>query len=148
MPKAVAAKKSTPAWESPPATPLDEAVWQAWKARGRARERQAREVRIRILNWGAIAALIAVAGLWSQLTSFEMAIRCVLAGAAAGMTFGAFSKRQYAFGVVFALLALLYNPVMPVLSFSGNWPRALVAASAIPFIGSLAWRDLKVAHIE
>jgi hypothetical protein len=34
MSKAVAVKKSTTAWESPLVTPLDEAVWQAWKAKG------------------------------------------------------------------------------------------------------------------
>lgn len=47
-------------------------------------------------------------------------IRCVLASAAAGMMFEAFKKRQNAFGAVFAGLALLYNPVVPVFGFSGN----------------------------
>jgi low affinity Fe/Cu permease len=50
-------------------------------------------------------------------------------------------------GAVFAALALLYNPVAPVFSFSGTWQRALVVATAIPFVTSLAWRDLKVAPI-
>jgi hypothetical protein len=128
--------------------PLDEAVWQAWKAKGRARERQGRATRIKALKWGSIVALLAVAGLWSQLASYEILIRCVLAAAAVGMMFEAFNKRQYALGAVFAGLALLYNPVAPVFSFSGNWQRALVVASAIPFVTSLAWRDLKAVHID
>jgi hypothetical protein len=86
--------------------------------------------------------------LWSQLAPYEIVIRCVLAAVAAGMMFEALNKRQYALAAVFAGLALLYNPVAPVFSFSGNWQRAFVVASAVPFVRSLAWRDLKVAHID
>jgi hypothetical protein len=148
MSKAVAVKKPTTAWNSPPVKPLDEAVWQAWKEKGRARDRQVCETRIKALKWGSIVALFAVAGLWSQLAPYEIVTRCVLAAAAAGMMFEAFNKRQYPLGAVFAGLVLMYNPVAPVFSFLGNWQRALVVASAIPFVISLASRDLKVAHID
>jgi hypothetical protein len=148
MSKAVAVNKSTTAWESPPVKPLDEAVWQAWKAKGRTQDKQGREARIKALKWGSIVALLAVAGLWSQLAPREIVVRCVLAAAAVGTMFEAFNKRQYALGAVFAGLALLYNPVAPVFNFSGNWQRALVVASAIPFITSLASRDPKAAHID
>ena len=142
-----AVKRPAATWEAPSVNSLDEAVWQAWKAKGRARDRQARETRIKALKWGSIVALLVVAGLWSQLASYEIVIRCALTAAALGMMFEAFNQRQYAFGAVFAGLALLYNPVTPVFSFSGHWQRALVVASAIPFVTSLAWRDLKVAPI-
>jgi 4-hydroxybenzoate polyprenyltransferase len=148
MAKAVAVKKSTTAWESPPVKLLDEAVWQAWKAKARDRDRKGRETRIKVLKGASIVALLAVAALWSQLTRYEIVIRCVLASAAAAMMFETFNKRQYGLGAVFGGLALLYNPVAPVLSFSGNWQRALVVASTIPFITSLTWRDLKAAHID
>ena len=148
MSDAVGLKRSTPAWESLPVKPLDEAVWQAWKAKGHARDRKGRETRIKALKWGSIVVLLAVAALWSQLTSYEILIRCILAAAEVGMMFEAFNKRRYAFGTIFAGLALIYNPVVPMFSFSGNWQRALVVASAIPFVTSLAWRDLKEAHID
>lgn len=48
--------------------------------------------------------------------------------------------------VLFAALALLYNPVAPVFSFSGDWQRALLIASAIPFGVSLTWRKQRLAH--
>lgn len=140
-------KRPATTWEAPPVKPLDEAAWQAWKAKGRAQDRQGRETRMKVLKWGSIVALLAVAGLWSQLAPYEIVIRCVLAAAAGGMMFEAFSKRQPALGAAFAGLALLYNPVAPVFSFSGTWQRALVVASVIPFVTSLAWRDLKTAHI-
>jgi len=148
MSKAVAVKQSTTAWESPPVKPLDEAVWQAWKAKGLAQDRKDRETRIKALKWVSIVMLLAVVGLWSQLTSYDIVIRCALAAAAVGMMFEAFNNRQYALGAVFASLALLYNPVAPVFSFSGNWQRALVVASAIPFVASLALGDLKAAPID
>jgi hypothetical protein len=147
MSKAVAVKKSTTAWESPAVKPLDEAVWQAWKAKGRAQDRQGRETRIKALKWGSIGALLALAGLWSQLAPYEIVIRCILAVVAGGMLFEAFNKRQYALGAVFAGLVLLYNPVAPVFEFSGNWQRALVVLSAVPFAASLARRNLKEAHV-
>ena len=91
-------KRPTTIWEAPAVKPLDEAVWRAWIAKGRARDRQSRETRIK--------------------------------------------------GATFAALALIYNPVAPVFSFTGNWQRALLVASGIPFVTSLARRDLKAAHIE
>jgi len=145
---AVAVKRPTTTWETPAMKPLDEAVWQAWKAKGRARDRQGRAARIKALKWGSIVVLLTVAGLWSQLASYEILIRCILAAAAVGMMFEAFNKRQHALSAVFAGLALLYNPVAPVFSFSGNWQRALVFASAIPFVTSLVRRDLKAAHVD
>jgi hypothetical protein len=148
MSDAVRVKKPAAKWEAPAVKPLDEAVWKAWIARGRARDRQDRETGIKALKWGSIVALLAVAGLWSQLMSYDTVIRCVLAAAAVGMMFETFSKRQYALGAVFAGLAVLYNPVAPIFDYSGNWQRALVIASAIPFVLSLAKRDLKAAHID
>jgi 4-hydroxybenzoate polyprenyltransferase len=143
-----AVKKPATTWEAPAVKSLDEAGWQTWKAKGRARDMQGRKTRTKALKWGSIIAVLAVAGLWSQLASYEIVIHCVLAAAAVGMIFEAFNKRQYVLGAVFAALALLYNPVAPVFDFSGNWQRALVVASAIPFVASLAWRDLRAAPID
>ena len=148
MSDAVGVKRPATTWEAPAVKPLDEAAWQAWIARGRARDRQGRETRMKALKWASIVVLLAVAGLWSQLASYDIVIRCVLAVAAAGMMLEAFHKRQYGLVAAFAALALLYNPVAPVFSFSGNWQRALVVASAIPFVTSLAGRDLKAVHID
>ena len=148
MSDAVGVKRPTTTWEAPAVKPLDEAAWQAWKAKGRARDRQGRKTRIKALTWGSIVTFLAVAGLWSQLVSYEIVIRYVLAAVAGGMTFEAFHKRQYALGAVLAALVLIYNPVAPVFSFSGNWQRTLIVASIIPFVASLPSRDLKEAPIE
>ena len=61
------------------------------------------------------------------------------------MMLQALHVRHYAFAAVFGALALLYNPVTPVLSFSGDWHRALVFVSAVPLVASLAWRYVSPA---
>ncbi len=143
----VGLKGSTNTSTTPASKPLDEAVWQAWKVKGRAQDNRGREARIKALKWGSIVALLTVAGIWSQVPSYDIVIRCVLAAGAIGVMFEAFNKRQYALGAVFAGLVLLYNPVAPVFDFSGNWQRALVVLSAVPFAASLARRDMKEAQI-
>jgi hypothetical protein len=70
----------------------------------------------------------------------------MLAAGAILVMFQTFQARQYAFAAVFGALALLYNPVAPVFSFSGDWQRALVLSSAVPFIASLAGRNVRQAH--
>jgi len=52
---------------------------------------------------------------------------------------------HYAVGAILAALALLYYPVAPILTFSGDWQRALMVASTIPFIVSLGWRNVRLA---
>ena len=60
----------------------------------------------------------------------------------------AFNAKRHAVAVMFAAIALLYNLVAPVFSFSGDWQRALVVASTVPFIASLVWPNVRVAHNE
>jgi hypothetical protein len=133
-------------WSAPPSTPLDEGVWQAWMERGRARDRRDTAARLKAVEWASITVLLVAAGLWSQLTPYEIVVRFLVAAGAIFVMFQAFHVRHYALGATFAALALLFNPVAPLFSFSGGWQRALVVASAIPFVVSLAWRNTRVAN--
>ena len=63
--------------------------------------------------------------------------RFVVAAGAIAVMFHTIHAGRYALATVFAAVALLYNPVVPVFSFSGDWPRAVVVASALPFVASL-----------
>jgi hypothetical protein len=143
MTSVVALQDSQTPWEPPAAPPLDEAVWQAWMARGRAKEERGREAHLKAAKWISIVVLLAVAGLWSYAAPFEIAVRFIVAGSACIVTAEAFQTRRYALAVGFGALALLYNPVAPVFSFAGDWQRGLVIASAIPFFVSLTWRKAK-----
>jgi hypothetical protein len=131
--------KSQSAWAPPATRPLDEAVWQAWVAKGRAQERRSAAAQIRAVKWVSITALLAAAVIWSNLVPFETVVRFLVTAGAMVVMFQAFQARHYAGAAVFGALALIYNPLAPVLSFSGDWQRAVVVASAVPFGVSLAW---------
>jgi hypothetical protein len=133
-------------WEAPPAKPPDEAVWQAWLAKGREREREGSAARAKAVKWISIVGLLASAGLWSYLAPHKVGVGCIVAAGAIVMMFQEFHARRYTFAAVFGALAVLYNPVAPVFSYSGAWQRTLLVASALPFIASLAWRTARLAH--
>ncbi|MCW5982282.1 MAG: hypothetical protein KIT09_29620 [Bryobacteraceae bacterium] len=126
-------------WSPPAATPLDEAVWQAWVATGRAQERRSSATRFRAVKWASIAVLLGAAGLWSNFAPFEVLVRFLVTASALVLMFQAFQTKHYPVAATFGALALLFNPVALLLEFSGGWQRAVVVASAAPFVASLLW---------
>ena len=94
-------------------------------------------------EWVSIVGLLAVFGLWSHLTPYDALVRFMLTMGSIVVIFEAIHEGQYGFAVVFGALALLYNPIAPVFSFSGGWQRALVLASTAPLLASLARPSFK-----
>jgi len=131
------------AWAPPAAKPLDEAVWQAWVAKGHAQNRRSSAARTKVVKWFSIAGLLAAASLWSHLAPYEVVVRFIVAAGALVVMFQAFHARHYPAAAVFGSLGLLYNPVAPVFSFSGDWQRAVVVASAVPFVATLVSRNAR-----
>jgi hypothetical protein len=72
MPASGKSEESQSAWAPPAARPLDEAVWQAWVAKGRVQDWRSSAARIMAVKWTSIAGLFAAAGLWSHLAPFEV----------------------------------------------------------------------------
>jgi hypothetical protein len=140
MSTTVASRELQKVWEPPRSRPVDEAIWHAWVEKGRAQDNRSSAARMKAVNWVSLVGLLAVAGLWSHLAPYDTLVRFVVAAGATVVMFHAIHAGHYALAAVFGALALLYNPVAPVFSFSGEWQRALVAASAIPFLASLASR--------
>jgi hypothetical protein len=123
--------------ELPMAKPLDEAVWQAWVLKGRAQEERSHDASMKAVKWISLAGLLlAATGLFPHLTPYDVVVRFLVAGGAMALMFQAFHAQQYTFAAVFGALALLYNPLAPVFSFSGEWQRALVVASAAAFVAA------------
>jgi hypothetical protein len=126
--------------------PLDEAVWQAWAEKGRAQDRRGSAARVKLVKVVSSVALLAAAALWSHLTPYAVVVRFIVTAGALAVMLDAFRARHYAFAAVCGALAILYNPLAPVFGFSGDWQRVVVAASAAPFLASLAWRNARTAH--
>ena len=128
------------------ARPLDETRWQTWVTKGYVRDRRSSAAWMNAVKWVSMAGLVGAAAVWSHPTPLDIVLRFVVALGAIVMMVHAFHARQYAFAAVFGALVVLYNPVAQVFSFSGDWPRAIVVASAVPFLASINWRDVRLAH--
>jgi hypothetical protein len=137
----IASEELPSRWEMPAVNPLDEGVWRAWVAKGHEQDQRGIAARMKAVKWVSILALLAGAVLWSDITPYELVVRFIVAGGAIIVLLQAIRVRQYAFALVFGALVLLFNPVAPVFSFSGEWERAVLVASVLPFIASLAWRS-------
>lgn len=133
----------TPTSTTIAAEAIDEKVWQTWVAKGRAQERADSAACSKGAKRVSVVALLVAAGLWSQFAPFALIIRFIVAASATFIMFQALHAKRYPVAAEFGALALLYNPVVPVFGFSGDWQRALVVASAIPFVASLTSRSRK-----
>jgi hypothetical protein len=128
-------------WEPPSTAALDERLWSAWLAKGLAEERRSRAFHAKAAKWASIAALMVVAGLWSQFAPYATGVRFAVAVSCVFLISQTLSGRQYILGAAFALMAVIYNPVVPFFTFDSDWQRLLVVASAIPFVISLVWSE-------
>jgi len=142
----VGTQGSRAAWEPLPVKPLDETIWQAWLVKGAARDRRSSNAHLLTAECALLAVLLVTAVLWSRVTPYEVVVRFIVAAGAMVLMIQAIEARFYAFAAVFAALVLLYNPVAPLFSFTGDWQRALVIASTLPFIASLGRRNERQAH--
>jgi hypothetical protein len=124
--------------ETPLAKELDEDVWRRWIRKNNAQDRRRFHVRIEVANWIALVVLAVAVVVWDPLAPFEATIRFVVAAGALALVFQTIREREYAAGAIFAAIVVLFNPVAPVLDFSGVWPRTTMAVCVIPFIASLA----------
>jgi hypothetical protein len=140
MSLAVQIREAPSGLEHPPITPLNEAVWDAWKAKGLAEDRRSSVARLTALKWVSISVLFAAAGLGPQmLAAYDVAVRFIVATAATVLLFNAFQAKRYTYAAVFAALVVLYNPIVPVFDFIRGWQRVALLLSTLPILASLAW---------
>lgn len=148
MSTSVESQRPREAWTPPASEPLNEAVWEAWFPKGRAQDRRSSATRIKAVKWASIAALLTVAGLWSHVAPFDGVVRFLVTAGAMVLMFQTFQEKDYAVSLAFGVLAVCYSPVTPTFSFSGDWQRAAVGASAVPFIASLVWPNGRNRRVE
>jgi hypothetical protein len=141
MPTAVELPVVPQVADTPVAKPLNEAIWQSWLARGRARDLRRHTARIRAVKWVGIAGFLATSVIWSTLAPYGVVVRFVLSLCSLVLMYTALRVPRYAFAATFGVLVIFYNPIFPVFSFSGDWQRALPLLSAVPFVMSLSWRE-------
>ena len=126
--------------------PLDEAVWQAWVAKGRASGNRGRARLNAAVRYVVTAVLLLAAGIWSSVAPYDVMIRFVVSAGAMYVMFQAFRSADYTVAGVFGAIALLYNPVAPAFIFAGEWQRALVLGSAALFMMSFFWPSKRLVQ--
>jgi len=126
-------------WEAPEALPLDPAVWLAWKRKGSVHDQAVRARGLMATKIISATTLLLTAAMWSQAAPYGIWVQFIVTLGAVVLMGRALKARQYLAAFVFGLLFLLYNPLLTLITFSGDLPKALVFASAIPFAASLLW---------
>ena len=95
----------------------------------------------KIMKWITMAALLTGAMLWRTAANSEFPqflLGCVVCLGASVVVMEAGRAKKYVWAGGFAGIALLFNPLVPVLPFDGEWGRLLVLVSIVPFAVSLA----------
>jgi hypothetical protein len=126
--------------------PLNETLWQAWLAKGNARDNRRRTDLNAAVRFVLVAVLLVVAGVWSNLTGYDVVVRFTVAAGALFIMSQALRSADYVVAGVFGALALLYNPIAPVFTFTGEWPRVFVTGSAFLLMSSAYWPSRQVRH--
>jgi len=122
--------------------PLDETMWRTWLKKNLLEERQRAVARIKVVKWACIGALMAT-GIVSpyvstpNISAYQTVVRFVIALGATFILFESLRVRRYTFAALFGAIVLLFNPVLPTFSLSGNSP--ILLASILPFAASLIW---------
>jgi len=142
MSTAVAVEELPEVLETPTSRPLDEAEWQVWPVE-HTPARWVRSTAVIVVKWASIVGLLALGGLWSRFTPFEVAARFLVAAGAIIVMARSLPAGRYTVVAVAGAFVLLYNPLAPVFDLSGNWQRAVFVAAAAPFLAVLIWRDMR-----
>lgn len=118
---------------------LDQALWQAWMSKNASREQHATAKRLIAVKCLSIVVLAATALFWGETSEYDFWIRFGVSLGALVVLFQALQSRRYAVAAAFAVLVVVYNPVVPAFPFTGPGPRTVVLLTMLPFTASLIW---------
>ena len=110
-----------------PSIPLDEDVWNAWMRKNVRLEREHAASRTQKIRWICLVVLVGAAIFSASFfttadSGYQVSVRFVIMLGGLAVVLQGVRTRQYAFAALFAALMLLFNPIMPAFSFSGNLP--------------------------
>lgn len=127
--------------------PLDETLWRAWLGKNLLQERQRTAARMTAVKWVCIGLLVVSAVSSSYIftpyvSAYQAVVRFAIGLGAIVVMFESLRARQYAFTALFAMVVLLFNPVLPTFAFAGNW--GFLVAAVLPFLASLVWMKERI----
>lgn len=90
-----------------------------------------------VMKWVSIAALLLAAMFWNSAANYQIELNLVVTIAAAVVLIQAFQVKKYRWTVAFLVIALLFNPAVPVFQLAGGLSFLLVVFAIAPFAISL-----------
>jgi hypothetical protein len=94
-------------------------------------------VYIQVMKWVSIAALLVAAMFWNSGANYQLELNLVVSVAAVVVLVQAFQAKKYRWAACFFVIAVLFNPALPVVRLAGGVGLALVLLSIAPFAISL-----------
>jgi hypothetical protein len=94
-------------------------------------------VYIQVMKWVSIAALLGTVLFWNSGANYQLELNLVVCIAAVVVLVQAFQLKKYRWTAGFFVIAVLFNPALPVFRLAGGIGLALVLLSIAPFAISL-----------
>ena len=91
----------------------------------------------KVMKSVSITALLLTVVFWSSAANYQLELNLVVSVAAAVVLVQAIQTRKYRWAAGFLMIALLFNPVVPVFRLAGAFGLSLVVLSVAPFAVSL-----------
>lgn len=92
---------------------------------------------IQVMKWVSIAALLVAVLFWNSGANYQLELNLVVSVAAVVVLVQAFQAKKYRWAAGFFMIAVLFNPALPVFRLAGGIGLALVLLSIAPFAISL-----------
>lgn len=93
---------------------------------------------IKVLTWLSLAVLLCTLLLWDAASAFQLQLNLIVFAGATAVIIRAFKVRKYSWMAGFVVIALLFNPAMPVFPLGGSLGVALIILPMALFAISLA----------
>jgi Family of unknown function (DUF6804) len=94
-------------------------------------------VHTQVMKWVSIAALLVAVLFWNSGANYQLELNLVVSVAAVVVLVQAFQAKKYGWAACFLVIAVLFNPALPVFRLAGGVGLALVVLSIAPFAISL-----------
>jgi hypothetical protein len=101
-----------------------------------------------VMKWVSIVALLLALVFWNSGANYQLELNLVVSVAAAVVLVQTLQLKKYGWATCFLMIALLFNPAVPVFRLAGGVGLSLVFLSLAPFaISLIALRPLPLLSI-
>ncbi len=90
-----------------------------------------------VMKWFSIGALLLAVLFWKSAATYQLELNLIICVAAAFVFIQAFQARKFSWAAGFLIVALLFNPLVPVFELIGGVALSIVVLSTALFATAL-----------